>query len=579
MDDGRLLIRGGTVFDGTPSGERAADVLVEEGIIVEIGPNLEGTNARVIDAAGCWVTPGFIDLHTHYDAEIEVQPRLDESVRHGVTTVLIGSCGLGMAVGKPSDLADMFCRVEGIPSEVVKPLFEQIKTWDTPRAYIDHLGQLALGPNVTTMLGHSTIRAHAMGLGRSLSHDVRPTQDELQQMSAMLDEALDCGYLGLSINTLPWDKMDGDEFRSRPTPSVFATWREYRHFTKTLRARGRIFQGVPNISTKLNVFLFLLESAGVFRPTLKTAMIPMVDAKATRSSFRLVGLLSNIVNRAFDGDVRFQSLPNVFDLWVDGLEVPVFEEFGAGTEALHVRDIRQRSELLRDPEYRARFKRHWRGKLLGKAYHRDFDETKIVGCPDASVVGRSFGEIGRERGVDSVDAFLDLAAEHGNQLRWYTVVGNDRLNWLEWIIDHPAVLIGFSDAGAHLRNMGFYNFPLRMLKVVRDAEARGSPVMSTARAVYRLTKEIADWLDIDAGHLATGKRADIVVVDPNGLTEEVDEIVEAEMPDFGGLRRLVRRNDAAVRSVIIGGRVAFESGAFAEDFGKSRYGTVLTAQS
>src|SRR2546430_11756968 len=103
--------------------------------------------------------PGFIDLHTHYDAEIEVAPALAESVRHGVTTVVLGSCSLSLALGTPEDLADMFCRVEAIPYEIVRPLLEARKDWDGLTDYLEHLERLPLGPNVASFVGHSAVRA------------------------------------------------------------------------------------------------------------------------------------------------------------------------------------------------------------------------------------------------------------------------------------------------------------------------------------------------------------------------------------------------------------------------------------
>src|SRR5690606_7063432 len=118
-----------------------------------------------------------------------------------------------------------------------------------------------------------------------------------------------------------------------------------------------------------------------------------------------------------------------------------------------------------------------------------------------------------ERGQDPVELFLDLQATHGDALRWYTVVGNDRPRELEYVVSHPDVLIGFSDAGAHLRNMAYYDFPLHLLRLVRRAADEGRELMSPERAVHRLTGEIADFLGIDAGRLAVGARADVAVVD------------------------------------------------------------------
>ncbi|EDM77922.1 hypothetical protein PPSIR1_01844 [Plesiocystis pacifica SIR-1] len=587
MAQADVVIHGGSIFDGEGRPPVEGDLVLAQGRVRELvaGGLSEATRAELatcgaelLDAQGCWVSPGFIDLHTHYDAEVEIMPSLGESVRHGVTSIVLGSCGLSMAVGDPVDLADMFCRVEGIPRSTVKPLLEQTKTWAGPEAYFEHLAQLPLGPNVAAFLGHSAIRAEAMGLGPSLDARVRPRAEELARMQSLLREALDAGYIGLSINTLPWDKMDGEEFRSRPTPSVFASWSEYRALAEILRERGAVLQGVPNVSTKVNVALFALLSTGLGRRALKTTLIAMMDAIASRGIHRVVGTVARLTNTLLRGDLRFQALPNPFDMWVDGIEVPVFEEIGAGTEALHFQDPGERAALLRDPAFRKRFKRQWRNPILGRAYHRDLAETRIKACPEPALVGRSFADIGAERGLDPIDAMLDLVAEHGHALRWFTVVANDRPRWLEWIVRHPDTLIGFSDAGAHLRNMAYYNFPLRMLKLVTDAQREGRAVLSPEAAIQRLTSEIADWLGLDVGRLAPGKRADVVVIDPAGLDDALEHIHEEPMAGFDGLSRLVRRNDRATRAVYVGGRRAFAEGAFAPGLGREGgFGQLLRA--
>lgn len=587
--DRTRVVRGGLVFDGLGNPARELDVVIREGLVEALlPPGGQVDDAETIDAHGCWVTPGFIDLHTHYDAEVELWPALGESVRHGVTTIFLGSCGLSLAIGRPVDLADMFCRVEGIPREVVKPLLEQRKDWDGPASYLDHLDTLPLGPNVASLLGHSAIRAATMGLGRSLDASQRPSADELARMQALLGEALDVGYLGLSINTLPWDKLDGEEFRSRPTPSVFARWSEYRALAKQLRRRGRVLQGVPNVSTKLNVLLFALLSTGVARRALKTTLIALMDPPAARGIHRVVGMVTRLTNRLLGGDLRFQALPNPFDMWVDGIEVPVFEEFPAGTEALHLQDSAERARLLRDPDYRRRFRRHWGDRLRGRAYHRDLAQTHVFACPEPAWVGKSFAEIASERGGgDGIDTLLDLVAEHGTALRWQTIVANDRPAQLEWIVRHPDILIGFSDAGAHLRNMAYYNFPLRLLRMVREAELQGRPIMTTERAVHRLTGEIAGWFGLDSiGRLEVGARADIAVIDPSALDGELEIMVERPMASnepsdspwarFAGHERLVRRNDRALRHVLIGGRRAWIEGRLADELGHQRgFGSVL----
>lgn len=576
-----VVIENGLVFDGTGAPGRLVNVGLRDGKIAALSaaalPKHEGT--RTIDARGKWVTPGFVDLHTHYDAEVELNPGLTESLRHGVTSVTVGSCSLSLAVGTPEDLADQFCRVEAIPYDAVRALLEQTKRWDTHAAYFEHLDSLPLGPNVSSFAGHSAIRAHVMGMERSLDRSVRATADELRRMEQSLTEALDAGYLGVSIQTLPWDKIGGSrDLRSRPLPSTFAPWSEYRHLTRIVRERGRVFQGVPNITTKVNVALFLLESLGWFRKTLKTTVISMMDTRATRGLHVLIGALSRVVN-ALGGDFRWQALPEKFDLWSDGIDLVVFEEFGAGAAALHLQDDAARVRLLSDPSYRAWFRKQWRSVFLPKVFHRDFNQSEILRAPDATLVGKSFAAVAKERGQDVVDTFLDLVAQYGRELRWYTVMANDRRAQLEQIVKHPDVLIGFSDAGAHLRNMAHYSFPLRLLRLVNDSHRRGEPVMPLERAVHRVTGEIGDWLGLDAGTLREGGRADVVVLDPQRLTDVLEDAVEAPMPFFDGHVRMVNQNNGAVESVFVGGHEAVREGALTSAVGRERMGRVLRAKS
>jgi N-acyl-D-aspartate/D-glutamate deacylase len=492
----------------------------------------------------------------------------------------MGSCSLGACLGRPEDIADIFCRAEGIPREIMLPLLEERKDWDTLGEYFEHLDSLPLGPNVASFVGHSNLRMHVMGFDRSVQPDVQPSKDELKRMEELLEEGLDLGYLGLSIQTLPWDKLDGDRWPARPLPSYFASWSEYRRFTRILRRRDRVFQGVPNITTKVNVLLFLAESTGLFRKPLRTTIISLMDIIADRTVVWLVPLLTRLFNRFLRADFRLQALPNLFDVWSDGMQLVIFEEFGAGTEAINHVDLEERALLLKDPDYRKRFRRQWTNFLLPKVYHRDFNYSEVLACPDASVVGRSFADIAQEQGRHVVDTFLDLAAEHGEDLRWYSVMANDRTPQLEFIAGHPDVLIGFSDAGAHLRNMAHYNFPLRMLKLARDAELRGEPFMTLGQAVHRVTAEIAEWFDIDAGVLAVGRRADVVVLNPERLDASLEEAHEAPMERFGNLSRLVRRNDATVDAVLINGKLAVLEGRPTPELGEEHgFGQVLRAGS
>ena len=352
------LIKGGVVFDGSGADRVIRDIAIHDGRVADIAPQID-----VYDARGQWVMPGFIDFHTHYDAEVEIDAGLSESVRHGVTTVVMGSCSLSTAVGEPEDIADIFCRVEGVPRSTMLPLLETQKTWQTFPEYLDHLSQLNLGPNVAAFVGHSNLRMHVMGFERSLDPKARPTPGEMASMQAHLTDALNAGYLGLSIQTLPWDKLDGERFRSRPLPSYFARWSEYRQLTKLLRARDRVFQGVPNITTKINVLLFLWESVGLFRRPLKTTVISLMDIIANRWIYRIVPLAASIA--VSEQTFGFAPL-NPFDVWADGMDLVIFEESTAAAEYLRVADLGQRAGLLRCPKYRQRFRRNWKAFILPK---------------------------------------------------------------------------------------------------------------------------------------------------------------------------------------------------------------------
>jgi N-acyl-D-aspartate/D-glutamate deacylase len=256
----------------------------------------------------------------------------------------------------------------------------------------------------------------------------------------------------------------------------------------------------------------------------------------------------------------------------------VFEEFGAGRAALHLQGELARNALLNAEEYRRQFRVDYEKKFAPRVWHRDFYDAEIVKCPDESVVGKSVGQVADERGLHVVDAFLDLVVEHGKAFRWRTTITNYRPEILEKLAQQPGIQIGFSDAGAHLRNMAFYNFGIRFLRRVNEAAAAGKPFLPLEKAVHMLTGDLADFFGVDAGRLRVGDRADLVVIDPRGLDESADEYHEQPLVEFGGLRRMVNRNDRAVAATVIGGRVVYRYGEFADGYGSSyRTGRVLRA--
>ena len=574
-----LIVRNARWFDGTgaPSAVRTVGVLDGRIAAVSPGPLDESDCPEVIDAAGKWVLPGFVDIHTHYDVEVLGGPGLPESVRHGVTTVLIGSCSLSTVHVSGVDAGDLFGRVEAIPREHVINTIDSSKNWDNAKQYISALESRPLGPNIAAFIGHSDMRTASMGLDRATRRDVHPTPNEQAEMERMLSEALDAGFLGMSSQQLLFDKIDGDTCRSRTLPSTFAKPRELRRLKSQLRRRGRVLQSGPDIANPFNLLSQIAQSLPLLRNKLKTSLLSAADVKSNPLAIAVLGPAARLVNR-FGADFRWQHLPVPFEVYADGIDLVVFEEFGSGAAALHLRDEVERNALLGDEEYRRRFRKDYDSKFGMRVWHRDFFDAEIVDCPDASVIGKSFGEVGIDRGgLHPVDAFLDLVVEHGRKLRWRTTISNHRPEVLRKLAADDGIQMGFSDAGAHLRNMAFYNFGLRLLRHVRDAEACGQPFMSLERAVHRLTGELADWYGIDAGHLRVGDRADLVVVNPDYLDEHLEGYAEFPVPQYDNLPRMVNRNDAAVELVLVSGRPVVRYGLPTEILGNERTGSFLRA--
>lgn len=573
------IIRNGRWFDGTGAPSAVRDIGIRDGRVAAISKDrLDDAGCeRVIDASGKWVLPGILDIHTHYDVEVLVGPSLSESLRHGVTTVMLGSCSLSTIHVGGTDAGDLFGRVEAIPREHVIGAVDEHKTWSSPEEYIAALESLPLGPNLAAFIGHSDMRAATMGLDRSTREDVRPSHLEQARMERMLADALDAGFVGMSSQQLLFDKLDGEMCRSRTLPSTYAKPRELRRLKSQLRKRDRVLQSGPDIENPLNIFSQALQSLGIFRKRLKTSLLSAADVKAVPFAIHMMRGAARAIN-GLGGDFRWQHLPVPFEVYADGIDLVIFEEFGSGAAALHLKDQMERDELLRDEEYRRKFRKDYEFKYGPRVWHRDFFDAEIVACPDPAVVGKTFGQVGVDRGgLHPVDAFLDLVLEHGTALRWHTTISNHRPQVLKKLAADPGIQIGFSDAGAHLRNMAFYNFGLRLLRHVYDAEKAGRPFMSVEQVVHRLTGELADWYRLDAGHLRVGDRADVVVVDPARLDERLDAYAEDTVEQYGGLSRMVNRNDDAVAAVFVGGRAVFVDGKPTEAVGTERTGSFLRA--
>ena len=374
------LIRNGLFFDGKGTKAAKKHILVRDGQLAELSDSEiqapEGT--RVIDAEGKWVMPGFIDIHTHYDAEVEAIPSLHESLRHGVTTVFMGSCSLSAAVGDPTDIADMFTRVEAIPYQHLLAADEGAARPGTTHAeYADHHRQppaWAERDLVRRLLRRARPRHGARACPRCEGQADRG--GARRRWSAPSQEGYDAGFLGLSLNGLYWDKMGGDRFRSKCLPSTYASWKELRRMVRGVRERGLNLQAIPNVSTKYrNLSSTAAFSAGLFVRR-GTQDQRRVDHGPPLEPPHLAGARAGsgwAVNKVFGWQVplpvpcRWRSTSGR-----TASRTSSSRSSGLGAAGLHLETMAERRKLFQEDGYRRKFNRQWNNPLIPKVFHRNF---------------------------------------------------------------------------------------------------------------------------------------------------------------------------------------------------------------
>ena len=235
----------------------------------------------------------------------------------------------------------------------------------------------------------------------------------------------------MSAQELLFDKLDGETCRSRTLPSTYASGRERRRLNALLRERGRVLQGGPDITSVRSIASMTLGTLPLGRRhKLKTSLLSAADIKANPALVQIMNPIAATMN-ALGGDFRWQHLPVPFEVYADGIDLVIFEEFGSGAAALHLADAVERNALMQDEDYRRRFRKDYDSRFGMRVWHRDFFDAEIVECPDDTVIGKTFGQVGLDRGgLHPVDAFLDLVVEHGTKVRWRTTISNHRPKYL-----------------------------------------------------------------------------------------------------------------------------------------------------
>ena len=600
-----LLVTGAKVFDGEGTPGRIEDVAIKDGVVAARGRDLPREAAALcVDANNQWLLPGMLDIHTHLDLEVEVAPALEEVVRHGTTTVLVGNCSLGTCFGAQETdgqepIVDCFTRVENIPKSVLRKCAETM-TWDNPEDYLKHFENLNLGPNIAAFVPHSMLRIEVMGLDASISR--APTELELQKMEQILEGAMELGYLGLSTDGLPFHYLSNDPHTDKRIPTQFASFKELRRLLNVVRKYDRVWQTTPIIENRLKaLFYFTLTSGRLFGKPLKTSALSAMEMTAAPNSSKLfLGVAKLLNSKLLDGRLHFQALGTNFRVWSDGIVSPLFEELSSTAEliALEYDDFEGRQRLMHDPEWVERFRKEWRHGRTGD----DFASWKAKrGLPDSLVIrepeklifdgapcsewdGESFADVmaraqkfqagdssvarsDAEREAfekielplnDDADFALHMLRSYDKSFRFYADVANaENRSTLEFLL-HENTLPGFNDSGAHITNMAFFDSNLMSLKLAKE---QGEDVV--AKVVKRLTKDPADTFGLDAGSLAIGSRADMVLINPEAFDGwEPDQTRELVYRAIFEHEQMVNRPVGIVDSVYISGELAWggESG-------------------
>jgi N-acyl-D-aspartate/D-glutamate deacylase len=548
-----LVIRGGTLIDGTGGPARSGDVAVRDRKIAAVG-ELVGPARRALDADGLVVAPGFIDLHTHYDAQVFWDPLATTSCWHGITTVIVGNCGFAVAPARVEDrpyLTQLMARVEGIPLRALEAGLDW--RWETLPEYLDAIAAQPLGVNFLAYVGHSALRYYVMGpaaLERAAS------SDEVAKMRQLLDEALDAGAYGFTTSAFGGDV----DMQGRNVPSFFAAPEEIVALSAALK--GREAGNAEYLFS--NCFLGLQAQD---RATLRA----MAEASGRPVVWNILG------QSRFKPDVWKDDLAFTDQTWAEGLRIqPIvmtqrmdflfrlafsatFRRWPSWHKLVSLTDDAAKRAYLAEPGVRERMYEEISQPISStgiyrSAYTAAVREVKLE--KNKKYEGRLLSEIGEAEGKHPAAVMLDLALDENWETEFIFVGGiNGDEDVIAAFLRHPRTLVGESDGGAHLDSQVNSGLP----SLVLDKWVREKGVFSLENAVHRLTGQVAEVVGLrDRGYLREGLAADLVIFDPARVRIAAKEFVK-DLP--AGEGRLCERAEGYAYS-IVGGEVFIENGGF-----------------
>jgi len=541
---GDLLIVGGMVVDGTGAGARRLDVRVRDGRIVELAPELAPEGEPVIDAAGAFVAPGFIDSHTHFDATVYWDPQLDPMALHGVTSVVAGNCSLALAPMRPDARApqiDVYSFIEDLPADMLNAAIPW--DWESFDDYARSFGEMHLGVNVLTFVGHSQIRIYVMG-EEAWTRAARP--EEIAAMAAELDRALCAGALGMSFSLYDKDRSD------RPVPSCLADDAEIDALMAILSAHRAAFQFVPGDTTDVIIgqlewlggFLARHEVTGIYN------ILVHLDSDPERS-VRIVACLEQLQARG--APIYGMVSPRPFELTLGFEQSIAFINVPAWNELVQAEPAEQ-LRMLADPDWRGRA-RHEADTLPSVMFpFKRPDLLRFVTAgSEMRLIGKTLGDLQAERGGHVADVLADFLLEQRLEVSFAFAIANTDEDVLARLMQLPVAFISGSDAGAHLQM--FCAAGDTTLLLTRYVRERGD--MSVEQAVAALTGRQAEVLGLsDRGRIAPGLAGDFTIFALDDLNYAEAHLV-TDLP--GGRPRLTRA-PGGYRYTIIDGVVVQKDG-------------------
>ena len=532
------VIRGGTVVDGTGGAPFVADVAIAQGRIVAIGPDLpRGVNE--LDARGRIVTPGFVDLHTHYDGQVTWDNRLSPSSYHGVTTAVIGNCGVGFAPcrGDAASRDAMVRLMEGVEDIPHPVLTEGLPwTWETFPEYLDFLASRSYDMDIAAYVPHAPLRVYVMGQRGADREAATPA--DIAEMCRLLEQALDLGALGIATSrSLFHRSSDG-----KAIPTYQAAQAELLAFAEVLRAKGKgVFQIVEDIhvpGASLGAMCELARASG--RP------LTFSIGTGNTGPYGYPRLLDELAAANADGLVmKGQLMPRGIGM-ILGFELTLNPFYTTATFArLSTLPLPERLEQLRRPEIRAAILSEQvdpdPALVLGRAV-RDFEHMFLLGDepdyeqpPERSIAGRA-----KAAGVSPEEFAYDVMVEGENGGLLYLAMANyadGSLDAVGEILSHPDVVLGLGDGGAHVGTICDASYSTFALTHWARDRQRGRKTV--ADMVHRMTQATAQLIGLDdRGELTVGKRADINVIDLDRLSLGAPQVCH-DLPAGG--RRLIQR--------------------------------------